>query len=302
VSKRFEQAKEVAPRWALDVANSTTRAWGLATASFRPGPDFLIMGTKRGGTTSLWNNLLRHEQVIGMFPQVRGRKSSDYFFSDGSHSPAWYRSHFPSRAHRAVRARRSGAAVTGEASPYYMYGPHCPALIRAAVPDVRLIVLLRDPVDRAYSHYQERRQQGVETLTFEEALAAEESRLAPDEKRWLDDPTYYSEAHDFFSYRSRGVYVPQVRRIVELFDRHNVLIMRSEDFYLNYQNAFNHVTTYLGLGHHDLGLPEHHNRISRSPMAEGTRQQLLAYYHPHNQELEQFLGRRFEWAAPGDAR
>lgn len=290
-----KKAKDAAPRWVLDSANAATRTWGVATSALRPMPDFLITGTKRGGTTSLWNNLLRHPQVIGMYPQVRGRKSSDFFFAADRESLSWYRSHFPSTVHRRARIRHAGAAVSGEASPYYMYGPHCPQLIREVAPDTKLIVLLRDPVARAYSHYQERRQQGAEELGFEEALAAEEARLAPDEQRWLDDPRYYSEAHDFYSYRSRGVYLPQVQRLLEAFPRQQVLIMRSEDFNEDYQAAFDEVSAFLGLDRHDLGLAEHHNRIPRSPMAEQTRAELAAYYRPHNEALEEFLGRGFGW-------
>ena len=290
-----QRAKDAAPRWLLDSANAATRAWGVATAGLRPMPDFLIAGTKRGGTTSLWNNLLRHPQVIGMYPQIRGRKSSDFFFAADQHSLSWYRSHFPSALHRRARSRRAGDAVSGEASPYYMYGPHCPQLIRAAAPDTKIIILLRDPVARAYSHYQERRQQGVEDLDFEAALAAEEGRLAPDDARWATDPSYYSEAHDFFSYRSRGVYLPQVQRVLQAFPREQVLIMRSEDFTENYQAAFDEVSGFLGLDRHDLGLAEHHNRIPRSPMSERTRADLAAYYRPHNEALEEFLGRDFGW-------
>ncbi len=294
----LHQAKDASPRWLRDVANTTTRGWGMATSRFRTGPDFLIMGTKRGGTTSLWNNLLRHPQVIGMFPQLRGRKSSDYFFAADRSSPAWYRSHFPSAWHRRARVRAAGNAVAGEASPYYMYGPHCAAQIRLALPDVRLLVLLRDPTERAYSHYQERRQQGAESLGFEAALAAEAQRLAPDEERWQADPAYYSEAHDFYSYRSRGVYLPQVRRIREQFPPGQVLFLRSEDFTRHYQSAFDTVTDFLGLDRHDLGMAEHHNSIRRAPMAAATRRELAAFFAPHNAELEQFLGRELEWQAP----
>ncbi len=295
MSDTLKRAKESSPRWLLDIANASTRGWGFATSPARPLPDFFVMGTKRGGTTSLWNNLLRHPQVLGMYPQVRGRKSTDFFFSSDRGSLAWYRSHFPSAAQRAVHARRTGAAITGEASPYYMFGPHSPRLIRSTVPDARLLVLLRDPVDRAYSHHQERVKQGVENLSFEDALAAEEARLAPDEARWLADPAYYSEAHDFFSYRSRGVYLPQVQRILASFPSEQVLLQRSEDFYTDYQAAFSQVTDFLGLTRSDLGIPEHHNRIPRSPMSDRTRAELASFYAPHNAALEQFVGRSFDW-------
>jgi hypothetical protein len=172
LGERMSAAKDRTPRAVKDVVRVSTRAYGVASARWRPYPDFLIVGTKRGGTTSLWNYLATHSQVLPMFPAPRGLKSNAYFFENVHRSDRWYRSHFHSRAYRRRRAQRVGPVVSGEASPYYMYGPHIPRRIAAVMPDVRIIVLLRDPVDRAYGHYQERVKQGVEALSFEDALAA----------------------------------------------------------------------------------------------------------------------------------
>jgi len=295
--RTLSDMKDSSPTWVKDVANKATRSWGLATSPWRDAPDFLILGTKRGGTTSLWNNLLQHPQVMGMYPQVRGRKSSDYFFSADTHSAAWYRSHFPSRVQRSAITKSSGGApVSGEASPYYMYGPHCPRLIAEAVPDVKALVLLRDPVERAYSHYQERKKQNVETLSFEDALDAEASRLAPDHQRWLDDPHYYSSAHDFFAYRDRGVYLPQIQRIQAALPAEQILILRAEDFYDSYQGSYDQVTDFLGVSRWQMPTAEHHNLIPRSPMEDATRAELTHFYAQPNVELEHHLGRDLKWA------
>lgn len=282
--------KDRAPRWLLDLANASTRGYAMATSRWRPGPDFLIVGTKRGGTTSLWNNMQLHPQVLGMWPQVRGRKSTDFFFDSDRGSQSWYRSHF------ATGAKRRKGFVTGEASPYYMYSPHAPRLIAEAFPETKLIVLLRDPVERAYSHHQERTKQGEETLNFEEALAAEDRRLAPDEERWLTDPAYYSSAHDFYSYRSRGIYAPQIERIWEHFPREQVHIGRAEDFYSSYQDAFDEVTDFLGLERFELPSVEHHNYIPRADMPTNVREELTQFYRPLNAELQELLDRDFDWA------
>lgn len=292
--------KDRLPRWAKNTANVATRTWGWGTASWRSGPDFLVVGTKRGGTTSLWNNLLRHPEVAGLFPQNRGRKSTDHYFEAGGSSLRWYRSHFPTRRQVRHNERLGLGLVAGEASPYYMYGPHCLESAARDFPDVKVIMLLRDPVERAYSHFQERRKQGTEPLDFEAALAAEPLRLAPDESRWLHDPAYYSAVHDHMSYRSRGVYLPQVRRALEVFPRDQVLIMRSEDFYSGYQQAFDRVCGFLGVTGWDLQHPEHHNRIPRSPMAPETRAELRDFYAPFNAELQEYLAVDFQWQAPGE--
>jgi len=287
--------KERSPRPVLDVANSATRSFGVATARWRVLPDFLIVGTKRGGTTSLWNWLDGHPQVLSMFPKPRGLKSTDYFFSASQRGERWYRSHFHTAAYRALAASRRGPVVNGEASPYYMYGPHVPRHLAQAVPDARIIVLLRDPVERAYSHYQERRQQGAETLSFADALDAEESRVAEHRDRLLDNPDLYSAEVDFFSYRDRGVYLPQVQRLYAAYPSEQVLVLRSEDLYTEPQTAFDTACDFLGISRHPLVRPKRHNEIKRLPMDRAVREELREFYRPHNEALFAFLGRDFGW-------
>ena len=163
----LSQVKDRSPRWVKDVANATTRAAALATVSSRPAPDFLVIGTKRGGTTSLFNYLLMHPGVLGLFPQSRGKKSTDWFFADSTESEAWYRSHFHTQRHRQRLADRLGyTPVGGEASPYYVWDPRIAAKVAAFAPQVKSILLVRDPVERAWSHYQERTQNGVEPVSY----------------------------------------------------------------------------------------------------------------------------------------
>jgi hypothetical protein len=286
--------KDRAPRWAKDVANVATRQYGLLTADLRPLPDFLIAGTKRGGTTTLWNAMIRHPQTLGMFPQMRGLKSNAFFFDEG-HSLRWYRSHFPTGLYRGLKARSTGPNVVGEASPYYMYGEHIPARIAATLPSVKWIILLRNPVERAYGHYQERRKQGVEPLSFAEALAAEPERLAADAARRASDPSYYSEAHDFYAYRDRGVYLPQLQRIREHFPREQVLVLRSEDLYGDPTGALNEVADFLGIGPWPGQPVKHHNLIRRSPMDDAVRADLESFYAPWNERLAEYLGIDLGW-------
>lgn len=286
--------KDHSPRWLKDGANAVTRTFGLATAWGRPLPDFLVVGTKRGGTTTLWNAMLAHPQVMGMFPAVRRLKSNEWFF-DQSRSMRWYRSHFPTRRHRAARARSSGPTVVGEASPYYMYGQHIPARISEVVPEAKLIVLLRDPVERAFSHYQERRKQGVEWLSFEDALSAEEDRLAEDAERRRVDPGYYSRAHDFFSYRDRGVYLPQIRRLQEHFPDEQLLVRVSEDLYRDPAAVLRDVADFLRIGAFPAQPVIHHNRIARSPMADHVRDDLSTFFRPWNRRLAEHLEIELPW-------
>jgi hypothetical protein len=288
--------KDRSPRWVKDVANATTRAYGMRTAGSRHLPDFLVIGTKRGGTTSLWNYLIQHPMIMPMFPESRGLKSPYFFDINYGRGIEWYRSHFATEQQLDVLERRLGTRpLTGEACPYYMYCPPVAERVRELIPDVKLIMTLRDPVKRAYSHYWERVGDGVEPLTFEEALAAEPERLAGERERMAADPSYYSRAHDHYTYRDRGIYLPQVRRWMDAFPAENILIMPAEELYKSPQAAFDRVVEFLGLPPSQLPVAERHNYLPAPQMSPLTREELTEFYRPHNRALFDFLGVDFGW-------
>jgi hypothetical protein len=279
-------------KWA---AKQALRQWGVATANSRTEPDFLILGTKRGGTTSMWNYLLAHPAVLPMFPSRQKLKSPQYFYWHYQRGNRWYRSHFATSAQREKARSATGAAVAGEASPYYLYHPYTPARVRQELPDVKLIAMLRDPVARAYSHYWERVNEGVEPLTFDDAIAREDERVAGELARMAADPMIYSRPHDYFTYRDRGVYLPQLQRWFAQFPREQFLILRSEDFYADYQSTYDQVTDFLGIPRHGLVEPKRFNYRPAEPMSPATRGFLTEFFVPHNEALYEFLGRDFEW-------
>ncbi len=286
-----------------DVANLTTRRYAMATAGWRTTPDFLVIGTKRGGTTALFNYLLMHPGVLGLFPQPRGRKSSDYFFKELERGEDWYRSHFHTTVFRERKGRELGyRPASGEASPYYLWDPRVADAVHEVAPEIRAIALLRDPVKRAWSHFQERRANGVEPLGFVDALAAEEDRLQGEAERMAADPTYYSEAHDWYSYRSRGIYLPQLLNWKARFPAGHLLVLRSEDMYRDVQGVFDSVCAFLGLPPHTLPTTRAFGaRSNPESMPEEARDQLTAFYASHNRDLEEHLGRSLEWSAGAEA-
>ncbi|WP_068920818.1 sulfotransferase domain-containing protein [Planobispora rosea] len=288
--------KDRSPRWMKDAVNAATRAYAVHTADRRHLPDFLIIGSKRGGTTSLWNYLVQHPLVMPMFPESREIKSPWYFYVNYAKGDAWYRSHFATERRLDQLEHKYGTRpLTGEACPYYMYYPPVAERVRERMPRAKIIISLRDPVRRAYSHYWERVDAGTEKLSFEEALAAEPERLRGEAERMAADPYYYSEAHDFFSYRDRGVYAPQVRRWLELFPRENVLIIAAEDLYRNEKETFAEVIRFLGLPEWELPVADRHNYLPAPKMNPETAAELADFYRPHNEELFRLLGRKFPW-------
>jgi hypothetical protein len=271
----------------------------MMTSPARALPDFLILGTKRGGTTSMWNHLLDHPLVMPMFPAAQKLKSPHYFYWHFDRGPRWYRSHFATTRQRNRLARElDGQPLAGEASPYYLYHPYTPDRVRSLIPSAKLIVMLRDPVERAYSHYKERLRAGVESLAFEAALEAEDSRLHGEIAKMEADPLYYSRPHDYFTYRDRGVYLPQLKRWFACYPREQICIVRSEDFYTDRQATFSTVCDFLGLPHHELQNAKRYNYKPADPMPAAARQHLTEFFEPHNQALYEYLDRNFDWASP----
>ncbi len=284
------------PESAKSAGRSVFRGYGAATSWGRPQPDYLVVGAKKAGTTSVANWLVRHPQVMPLFPRMQRHKSPHYFDINYYRGPAWYGSHFPSRLARSVHTRRFGQAVTGETSPYYLFHPAVPERIREQCPDARLVAILREPVGRAYSNYWDRVATGNETLpSFEEALDAEEARLADATDEWLRVPGHYHFSHDHHSYLARGRYAEQLARYFEVFPREQLLVLPLQSLHRDPTGSFRRIEEHLGLDHHDVDLSSSNARENMPPINPETRERLREYYRPHNERLAQLIGEDLGW-------
>lgn len=297
VPNLLRAVKRRIPKPLKSAARGAVRTYGVRTAARRALPDFLIIGAKRGGTTSLWNWLVRHPHVAPMFPATQQIKSPHYFDINFSKGLDWYRSHFPSVRSLRHAARRDGIRPQcGEASPYYLFHPEVGARIAQALPDVRLVVSLRNPADRAYSNYWERRGSNAENLdTFEAAINAEPQRLAGETERLLTDPGYYSHHHDCHSYLARGCYADQLEALFGHVDPERVLVVIFDDLVADPAGTYALVQRFLRLPIVDVPELEHHHRLPVPPMADQTRARLVEYYRPHNVRLGKLLDRQLDW-------
>jgi len=267
-------------------------AYRKLTAGLRLLPDFIIISVERGGTTSLYRYITAHPCVDPAF-----RKEVHYFDLNFTRGLSWYRAHFPTRWRAAwVSSRRRHRLLTGEASPYYLYHPWVPERVRETLPEVRLIALLRNPVERAYSHYQMNRRQGKEPLSFEEAIGSEEERLRGEYERLVRDATYYSDNHYNFGYLSRGVYVDPLTRWRERFSAERLLVLRSEDLYLDPRETLLQVNRFLGLPEWEPARFKPYNQKPYSEIDPKMRRKLLDYFEPHNRRLYEYLGCDLGWA------
>jgi hypothetical protein len=261
-------------------------AYRQLTSGMRGLPSVLVIGAQKAGTTSLFNYLVQHPQVRAPFV-----KEIHYFDLHYAEGDSWYRSRFP------LTRSLDGGALTLDASPYYLVHPQVPARAARLLPGVKLVVLLRNPVDRALSHYQHEVRGRRESLSFAEAIEAEGERLAGEEARLAADPTYYSYNHHRYSYLLRGRYVEQLQRWVEHFPRSQLLVVQSEWLFRDPAAAMAAVQEFVGLPPHRMGryktfLQGRYERELPAPL----RERLTTYFAPHNRALYQWLGREFDWA------
>jgi hypothetical protein len=220
-----------------------------------------------------------------------------YFDRNPGRSLDWYRAHFPLQTQ--IEPGRGGRprTMTGEASPYYFFHPACAARIHAALPDAKLIALLRNPADRAYSHYQHARRRGWEPLDFEAALDAEPGRLDDEARTRPAETRFEGMAHRRFSYTARGHYADQLARYFECFPRSSVLVLESEAYAREPARVLSEVLTFLELEPFEPARHEKLHRFGYESQHARTRDRLLEYFAPHNERLFELLGRRYDWGA-----
>lgn len=253
-------------------------------------PDYLLIGAQRSGTSSLYGYLVQHPCV--------GRaatKELHYFDINFSKGLDWYSTQFLRGARFYVKRFFRRPFVIGEASPYYLFHPHAPRRIRKVLPGVKLVALLRNPVERAYSHYHHEVRKGCESLTFEDAIEAEDRRLKGELEKLQADEDYYSLSHQHHSYLSRGVYADQLKLWMELFDRGQLLILQSEHFFKDPGPVCLTVCEFLGIPAWTPDTFPRHNRGAYEKMRPSTRARLSAHFQRHNELLYDLLGTRFDW-------
>jgi len=265
------------------VLRNVVWSYGWATSAIRPLPGFLVIGAQKAGTTALYAYLRQHPAITG--PSWKEVSFFDRHYARGE---AWYRGNFPN----SLRARGD---LVGEASPSYLFHPLAPERVTGLVPDAKLIALVRNPVDRAYSHYQHEVALDREPLSFEDALAAEEERLRGEEDHMLADPAYFSHAWWNYTYRARGLYADQLERWLAVFPREQLLIVPTDDLAADPGATYARVLEFLGAVPHRLGSYPRVFERQYEPMAPETRAKLAGEFVEPNRRLYELIGRNLAW-------
>ena len=277
------------PKRIKTIAHESIWRYRQATSRLRAFPHFILIGAQKSGTTSLFYYLSQHSQVLRSFAK------EVHYFDGGLNSRVdtyqrgqeWYRAHFP------FRSMLDDHRITGEATPLYIFNPLVPARIAELLPDVKLIAVLRNPTERAISHYFHEQRKGREPLSIGEAFRAEEERVRPALQRGdYKDPTLIR-----CSYQSRGYYHAQLERYFKYFARDQMLILSSEELFREPENTFWRVCEFLGID----GRIE---RIDFKPLNVATNktdvsaeiyEYLDAHFSSPNQALFELIGRKFDW-------
>jgi hypothetical protein len=256
-------------------------------------PDFIVIGAQRCGTSHFYGLLITHPCI-----SPASRKEIHFFDYNFNKGILWYRKHFPPYLLKDRAMKKCGYFITGEASPYYIFYPHAAKRISKLMPNIKLIILLRNPVDRAYSHYCHEVRTKEESLSFEDAIKKEEERMQGELDKMIADETYYSFNHQHSTYLSRGIYIDQIKAWMDIFPRRQFLILKSEDFFDNQETTIKKTLKFLGLPDELLSNCDFGSTPRQYPypkMEDKVRKRLIDYYKPYNQKLYELLGVNFDW-------
>jgi len=255
-------------------------------------PDFYIIGAAKSGTSSLYEYLIQHPAIYSAVSKEP--RFFDKYYDRGIN---YYRVGFPFKFQK-FSAKRSGKDfVTGEATVRYLDHPFVPKRIKELTPNAKFLVLLRNPIERAFSHYTMMASKRKEELTFEEAINQEQTRTKKEFEKMEQNQHYYSSEFYHHAYLDRGIYVKKLQLWMNVFPKNQFLIIQSENFFKNPSLTYKSILKFLNLSNWELN--EYKTigpgKYKKSQMNPNTRKKLIEYFKPYNEQLFEFLGERFDW-------
>lgn len=259
------------------------------STKYRSLPNCIIAGAQKAGTSSLYHYLTQHPQVQQSFSK------EIHYFSGGTipeidtykKGENWYRAHF------AMKRNMRKNDICVDATPMYLFNPLVPERIKNLIPDCKIIILLRDPVERAISHYFHTQRFGFESLSIKHAMESEQNRL----KSALDNNDYADPAFRLFSYQSRGLYLEQIKRYQAYFPKEQLLILSTEELFNHPKLILKEVFEFLRIGSEqqisDLRSQNQGNNKLRVPNEVYT--DLKQFFSKPNSQLFEHLDKQFNW-------
>ncbi len=273
-------------------ARSLYRLYCNVAGPFHVLPNFIIFGVSRSGTTSLYQYLVQHPNIEPCV--IKEPRFFDMYFDRGLN---WYKMNFPSRKQKFIFNKiKHKKLITGEASGAYLHNPHAPKRIYQLNPNMKLILLMRNPVDRAFSHYKRKVKNGSEKLSFEEVIDQEQSRIDGEMEKMKSNSNYYSPIYHSLSYLNTGLYIKHLKNWLKYFPLKQILILENGELSHDPQMVYDQAIEFLDLPKWKLS---NYRKFSKQDlkldMNQKTREQLLDYCKPFNEDLYSLIGKRFDW-------
>jgi len=267
------------------------RKYCSITSWLHTTPDFLIIGAAKCGTSSLYDYLMQHPCVGKSLT-----KQIHFFDRYPDRGLSWYKVCFPFKwqkfyVEKILRKHFS----TGESTPHYMTHPLAAKRAYDMLPNAKIIVMLRNPIDRAYSHYQMLFDYKQEVLSFEEAIEIEKERIAGEYEKMLQNVDNTGKNFPHRAYLTSGKYAKQIEEWQKYYPKEQFFIIKSEDFNNNPSKIYNQVLKFLELPPHDLKIYEKIRKRNYQKMNPDTRKKLVDYFKPLNQRLYKLLEMEFDW-------
>ena len=257
------------------------------TGTFHTLPNYLIIGAAKCGTSSLYEYLIQH-------PNINAALGKEINFFDMHYSKGinWYRSYFPFKNFLTKKN-----SITGEATPRYLDHPHTPKRVYDLIPSAKIILLLRNPVDRAYSHWNMMVAHKRENLSFSEAIENEKSRISDFYEQMQNNQEYYSKEYFWYGYLERGLYAKKLKHWMNFIPKEQFLVLQSEEFFHNTSDVYSRVLEFLDLP--KMNLPKYKKfrkgSYKKQKMDDSIRKKLTDFFEPHNKELYTLIGNNFGW-------
>lgn len=248
----------------------------------------LCVGAQKAGTSSIFSSLSRHPQVLGL-PE----KEVHFFDRQGwSDSRSYVERFLNAGTLRQKTSRRPTWSF--DASPSYLFHPLVAQRISDIFPRARILVTLRDPVKRAYSHYSHNVRAGREQRSFREAIREEMDSInnSPEVQAW-DHPNRFIF---HYSYLRRGLYVEQLERYQRYFPEDSMKVIFAEDFFHQPEVTLREMADFIGIRPRFRGSPDYWNRGKYDPSErDSNEKEIRDFFRKPNLALVQLLGRRLPW-------
>ncbi|WP_371504428.1 sulfotransferase domain-containing protein [Nitrosopumilus adriaticus] len=265
-----------------------SRFFRTLTAPIRSMPDFLIIGYTKSGSTALYDYLIQHPNVV-----KAARKEIHFFDISYWRGKNWYRSYFPI----LLKNIRKSKKITGEASPTYIFHPFAMKRIKKIIPKTKLVIILRNPTDRAYSHFQNYTRGNNESCTFEEAISEEKHRFESYYEKFSNDKVHEEDVKFLkIPYLYLGLYHEHLTKLFEIFPKNQILILKNEDLENNTQKTLDEVFSFLSIPKYSIPDLKKRKVGTYDEMKKETRDFLDNFYKPHTDKLEKLLNTKFDWS------